>query len=102
MNTSRAAARSVGIIVDIFERTLGVEEYQREQLQRHDEHDPPEAVDIRYGDSDILEKCSDDTASAQQKDPGVSADKRCGHGCHDDQDVQQRFSFYLINGEDIG
>ena len=39
-------------VVDILQCTLGVEEHQREQLERHDQHDAAEAVDFR--DAQIL------------------------------------------------
>ena len=41
-------------VVDVLQRALGVEEHQREQLERHDQHDAAEAVDFRDGDAEVL------------------------------------------------
>lgn len=56
-------------VVDILQCTLGVEEHQREQLERHDQHDAAEAVDVRDGDAEVFEEGGDDTTAAQQQDP---------------------------------
>ena len=38
-------------------------------LERHDQHDAAEAVDVRDGDAEVFEEGGDDTAATQQQDP---------------------------------
>ena len=54
-------------VVDVLQRTLGIQEHQREQLQRHDQHDAAEAVDVRDGDAQVLEEGGDHAAAPQQQ-----------------------------------
>ena len=42
--------------LSIFFNALGVEEHQREQLERHDQHDAAEAVDVRDAMPRFLKK----------------------------------------------
>lgn len=43
-------------VVDVLQCTLGVEEHQREQLERHDQHDAAEAVDVGMAMPRFLKK----------------------------------------------
>ena len=89
-------------VVDVLQRALGVEEHQWEQLERHDQHDAAEAVDVRDGNAEVLEEGGDDAAAAQQQDPRVGTDEGGRHGCHHDEDVQHALALDLKDREQVG
>ena len=63
-------------IVDVLESSPRIQEYQRKQLKGHNQHNSPEAVNRRRGNSKLRKEFRNHTASSKQQYPGVCADKR--------------------------
>ena len=89
-------------VVDALERTVHVNEHQREELQRLRQGDTAEAVDARKLDSEGgLEELGDDAGAAQKHDPGVRTEKRGGHAAQNADDEENLCALQPVEGIEI-
>ena len=85
-------------IVDVFQRARNVEEHERKELCRQHEQDPFKSVDVRHYDIERrLQKFRDKPRTAEQQNPRIRADKRCGHGSQHDQNLQHLPAFDFVD-----
>ena len=102
---SRAAKAFAGFnqaVVHALEGARNEHEHQAVQLEAHDNDTAFKSVNIPQLDSNLRQQVGHNSVSAAQLDPGVGADKRCGHGRYEDQDLQDSGSPDLHRRHDIG
>jgi hypothetical protein len=90
-------------IVDILQSTRYVKENQREQLQRQNQEDAVESVNVGNGDArHRLDEHRDDARPSQQLNPRVRTDERCRHRTENDQYLNEPFPPYVVHVVEVG
>ena len=87
--------------VDAVHGAGGVQVDVGEQVQGKHEDDTAATVDRGRGHADLRQRPCYQTVTAQQDDPGISADEGRAHQAHDDEDVQNFLARNVVAGDQI-